>query len=140
MASSIEAHETALGTVANVATGRLHVKWFSAQGLLLHLVVLSVMLGCSIATWWQLSRALAGNGLSWAYTFEWPCFGVYAIVIWWKVLHEQAAEDLARTKTGDGTSARSDGDEGPADPSHSLVRDAATDEIYRAARQGGWHP
>lgn len=38
---------------------------------------------------WQLRRALAGNDLSWAYTFEWPLFAGYAGYLWWKLLHEE---------------------------------------------------
>ncbi len=37
---------------------------------------------------WQLSRALAGNELSWAYVFEWPLFAAYAVYMWWRLLHE----------------------------------------------------
>jgi hypothetical protein len=42
-------------------------------------------------TWWQLSRALAGNTLSWAYTFEWPLFAGYAVYVWWQLIHDQTA-------------------------------------------------
>jgi hypothetical protein len=38
--------------------------------------------------WWQLSRALSGNSLSWAYTFEWPLFAGYLVWVWWRLLHE----------------------------------------------------
>jgi hypothetical protein len=41
-------------------------------------------------TWWQLGRALGGNTLSWAYTFEWPLFASYAIYVWWQLIHDQA--------------------------------------------------
>jgi hypothetical protein len=37
---------------------------------------------------WQVHRALAGNGLSWAYVFEWPFFAGYAVFVWWKLVHE----------------------------------------------------
>jgi hypothetical protein len=37
---------------------------------------------------WQVHRALAGNELSWAYVFEWPFFGGYAIFMWWRFVHE----------------------------------------------------
>ena len=42
-------------------------------------------------TWWQLTRALAGNTLSWAYTFEWPLFAGYAVYVWWQLIHDQTA-------------------------------------------------
>ena len=44
---------------------------------------------CLAAGWWQLQRALGGNGQSWAYTVEWPFFAAYAGWTWWKLLHEE---------------------------------------------------
>ena len=38
---------------------------------------------------WQLHRALAGNGLSWAYTFEWPLFACFAVVFWAKTIKDE---------------------------------------------------
>jgi len=42
--------------------------------------------------WWQLHRALAGNHLSWAYTVEWPFFSIYAVYMWWKLVHESRTD------------------------------------------------
>jgi hypothetical protein len=55
---------------------------------LLHLTALIVVPGCLALGWWQLDRALSGNALSWAYTFEWPFFAGYGVYMWWKILHE----------------------------------------------------
>jgi hypothetical protein len=38
---------------------------------------------------WQFRRALAGNGLSWAYTFEWPLFAGFAVVFWAKTIRDE---------------------------------------------------
>jgi hypothetical protein len=38
---------------------------------------------------WQLHRALSGNALSWAYTFEWPLFAVFAVVFWAKTIRDE---------------------------------------------------
>ncbi len=38
---------------------------------------------------WQLHRALAGNALSWAYTFEWPLFAGFAVVFWAKTIRDE---------------------------------------------------
>jgi hypothetical protein len=38
---------------------------------------------------WQFRRALAGNGLSWAYTFEWPLFAGFAVVFWVKTIRDE---------------------------------------------------
>lgn len=38
---------------------------------------------------WQFRRAMDGNGLSWAYTFEWPLFAVFAVVFWAKTIRDE---------------------------------------------------
>jgi hypothetical protein len=38
---------------------------------------------------WQLHRALGGNALSWAYTFEWPLFACFAVVFWTKTIRDE---------------------------------------------------
>jgi len=38
---------------------------------------------------WQMHRAMAGNALSWAYTFEWPLFAIFAVVFWVKTIRDE---------------------------------------------------
>ncbi len=38
---------------------------------------------------WQLHRALGGNSLSWAYTFEWPLFAVMGALFWAKTIRDE---------------------------------------------------
>jgi hypothetical protein len=38
---------------------------------------------------WQLHRALSGNSLSWAYTFEWPMFAVMGAFFWAKTIRDE---------------------------------------------------
>ena len=38
---------------------------------------------------WQLRRAESGNSLSWAYTFEWPLFAIFAVVFWVKTIRDE---------------------------------------------------
>lgn len=38
---------------------------------------------------WQFHRAIEGNGLSWAYTFEWPLFAVFGIVFWARTIRDE---------------------------------------------------
>ena len=38
---------------------------------------------------WQFHRAESGNALSWAYTFEWPIFAVFAVVFWAKTIRAE---------------------------------------------------
>ncbi len=55
----------------------------------MHATLLILLPAFAWLTWWQLSRALAGNTLSWAYTFEWPLFAGYAVYVWWQLIHDQ---------------------------------------------------
>ena len=63
-------------------------RWISPRALVLHLEVLVVAPGCAVAGWWQATRALAGNELSWFYSVEWPVFALLAIWGWWHLVHE----------------------------------------------------
>jgi hypothetical protein len=59
-----------------------------------------VVLACSAFAWWQVTRALGGNELSWFYVVEWPVFGGLAIAGWWHLLHEDPARFAARKHKG----------------------------------------
>ena|SRR5215813_5697940 len=54
-----------------------------------HLSVVALVAGMLWLGDWQLHRALSGNGLSWAYTFEWPIFAVFALVFWAKTIRDE---------------------------------------------------
>jgi len=49
---------------------------------------------------WQFRRAIAGNTLSWAYTFEWPIFAIFGVVFWVKTIRDEL-----HPATGDRTQA-----------------------------------
>ncbi len=66
--------------------------WLSRRALKLHVVILIVVPAFLALCFWQLSRALDGNTLSWAYVFEWPLFAAYAVYMWWRFVHEAAEE------------------------------------------------
>lgn len=44
----------------------------------------------------EISRALSGNLLSWAYVVEWPIFSLYALYVWHKLLVEERNGVAAR--------------------------------------------
>jgi hypothetical protein len=67
-------------------------RWLCLRALRLHACLVLVDGGCLLACWWQLHRALAGNALSWAYTFEWPGFAVLAGWGWWQLVHDTPEE------------------------------------------------
>jgi hypothetical protein len=73
--------------------------WLSRRALTLHGVILVVVPGFMALCVWQLSRALGGNELSWAYVFEWPLFAGYAVYMWWRLVHERPVAAGAATQT-----------------------------------------
>jgi hypothetical protein len=64
-------------------------KYLTRRCIGLHVVTLLFVSSCLFAAWWQYESARGGNGLSWAYVFEWPAFAVYAAYMWWKLIHDQ---------------------------------------------------
>ncbi len=87
-------------------------RWLSPRALLLHLAVACIAPGCLVAAWWQATRALSGNGLSWFYSIEWPVFAVLAVLGWWNLIHEDPEVYRARKQRPpewDATDARRDG-------------------------------
>jgi hypothetical protein len=64
-------------------------KYFTWRCIGLHVLALIVVPACFLLGRWQYHAALSGNSLSWAYTFEWPAFGIYAIYMWWQLIHDQ---------------------------------------------------
>lgn len=71
--------------------------WFSRRALRLHAVILVVVPAFMALCVWQISRAVGGNTLSWAYVFEWPLFAGYAIYMWWRFVHERPEPAGAET-------------------------------------------
>jgi hypothetical protein len=63
-----------------------------------HLLVVAAFWGMLWLGDWQFRRAMSGNGLSWAYTFEWPLFAGFAVVFW-----ARTVRDEFRLRRGGGT-------------------------------------
>ena len=85
--------------------------WFSRRAVRLHAVILVVVPAFMALCLWQLSRALGGNELSWAYVFEWPLFAAYAVYMWWRFVHERPEGAPASVE---GTAGRGAGPNGDA--------------------------
>jgi hypothetical protein len=51
---------------------------------------------CVPAFIFELERALGGNALSWAYVFEWPLLGGYAVYMWHKLRQDERGEGPKR--------------------------------------------
>jgi hypothetical protein len=54
-----------------------------------HLFAVVAIVGMLWLGDWQFRRAMAGNTLSWAYTFEWPIFAVFGVVFWVKTVRDE---------------------------------------------------
>ena len=74
--------------VSGEASGRWRVL-FTPRWLGWHVFVILSVLGMLWLGNWQLRRAESGNSLSWAYTFEWPLFAVFAVVFWVKTIRDE---------------------------------------------------
>jgi hypothetical protein len=62
---------------------------FKPRWLAWHLLVAVAFCGMLWLGDWQYHRAMGGNGLSWAYTFEWPLFAVFAVVFWARTIRDE---------------------------------------------------
>ncbi|WP_088982438.1 hypothetical protein [Micromonospora echinospora] len=51
-----------------------------------HVAMVVLVVGFCALGWWQISRAAAGNTLSWAYAVEWPIFAAFVVFVWWREL------------------------------------------------------
>jgi hypothetical protein len=54
-----------------------------------HLFAVVAVVGMCWLGDWQFRRAMAGNTLSWAYTFEWPIFAIFGVVFWVKTVRDE---------------------------------------------------
>ncbi len=83
------------GAQARRYHGRVR-RYLSPRLVGMHVTLLVLLPVFAWMTWWQLGRALGGNTLSWAYTFEWPLFAGYAVYVWWQLVHDGAAPSSRR--------------------------------------------
>jgi hypothetical protein len=60
-------------------------------------------------TWWQASRALSGNTLSYVYAFEWPLLAGVVVYMWWDLLHEKPRPAGERQQASGGAGTTSNG-------------------------------
>ena len=70
-------------------------QWTNARSLILHALFAVVAGGCGTAAWWQITRAMQGNVLSYLYSVEWPAIAVVVGIGWWQLVHD-TPEDIAR--------------------------------------------
>jgi hypothetical protein len=73
----------------STATGTPGGRLRGAAAVKLHVTLAVGLTICVGAFIIEVGRALGGNSLSWAYVFEWPIFAVFAIYMWWNLLHDR---------------------------------------------------
>ncbi|MHB8439665.1 MAG: hypothetical protein ACYDD4_10945 [Acidimicrobiales bacterium] len=78
---------------------------------------------------WQLTRALSGNTLSWAYVFEWPLFAAYLVYMWLRLRSDDPS------MSGGGPPARNGSGHDAAAARRRAEEDAALEQynLYLAA-------
>jgi hypothetical protein len=108
--------------------------WTSKRAVSLHVALAIFVPGCVALTWWQASRALGGNSLSWVYTFEWPIFAVYATYMWWKLVHD----DAGRADAGADEGADDGGDDRAGDDEELAAYNRYLAELNASGRQKRW--
>jgi hypothetical protein len=62
--------------------------WGTRRAVTLNVVLIVLLPAFALLCYWQVRRAVSGNELSWAYVFEWPFFGAYAVFVWWRLVHQ----------------------------------------------------
>ncbi|GLW64215.1 hypothetical protein Arub01_24590 [Actinomadura rubrobrunea] len=70
-------------------------RFFTPGWLGLHALAIVLFVAFLGFGWWQFDRAQAGNDRSWAYTFEWPIFACFVIVMWVKMIRDELKGDAA---------------------------------------------
>lgn len=63
--------------------------WLSGRAIRLHVAMIVLVATMAGLTWWQASRALSGNTLSYVYAFEWPLLAGVVVYMWWDLLHDR---------------------------------------------------
>jgi hypothetical protein len=89
-----------MGVVLSRRYDGLVRRYFTPRFIGMHVTLVILLPVFAWLTWWQLTRALGGNTLSWAYTFEWPLFAGYAIYVWWQLIHDQTTAVSRRVLPG----------------------------------------
>jgi hypothetical protein len=90
-------------------------RWLCGRALRLHVALLIVVPCCLAAGLFELTRARAGNQLSWVYVFEWPFFAAFSGRLWWRLLHEEESSS-AHFSAAPVAGTSGPADDEPADP------------------------
>jgi DNA-binding transcriptional regulator of glucitol operon len=90
--------------------GRTRPRWLAVlrpKWLCWHAFAVVAFIGMMWLGSWQFHRAVSGNELSWAYTFEWPLFAIFGVYFWVRTVREELRNETAR-RSGLSAPERSD--------------------------------
>ena len=104
--------------------------WLTPWAIAMHVTLLVVVPTFAGLFWWQVQRVRQGNTLSWAYVFEWPFFAVYAVYMWWKLVHDQAGDADANAAPAVADRSRAPAELPATEPAESIESTEST----------GWRP
>ncbi len=108
---------------------------FTPRWLSWHLFAVVAFAGMLWLGDWQFRRAIGGNALSWAYTFEWPVFAVFGAVFWVKTVRDEL-RPAGREETADGGAAVSGNAAGGTAVSGTAAAEAGSLAERQLARAG----
>jgi hypothetical protein len=100
------AASAALGATAEQAEEAAEAVWrflITPRWISWHVIMVVSTFGMLWLGDWQFHRAISGNALSWAYTFEWPLFSGFAVVFWLKTIRDEfkiRRGEIPRVQTG----------------------------------------
>ena len=105
-------------------------KYLSRRAIVLHICLLLWVTMCAVAAWWQVSRAVQGNSLSYMYAIECPCFAVLGVLGWYAMLNmekvtanqEAARREYEEQMRAEARAARAKVEE-PEDPTLAAYND-----------------
>lgn len=66
---------------------------FTPAWIVRHVATVALVLAFLGLGWWQISRAAAGNQLSWAYAIEWPVFAGFVVFLWAREVRQTLRHD-----------------------------------------------
>ncbi|MBY8873316.1 hypothetical protein K7640_15895 [Micromonospora sp. PLK6-60] len=58
-----------------------------------HVAMVVLVVGFLGLGWWQVTRAAAGNTLSYGYAIEWPVFAGFVVFVWWREVRHTLRRD-----------------------------------------------
>lgn len=67
--------------------------------IVLHCFAVALTIAFGLLGWWQLSRAQAGNAISWGYALEWPLFAVFTLALWIRQMRLELRKDRPEGET-----------------------------------------